>query len=42
MTYVDLLADPAFLGKYTKTDAGQKKFDGWSVEKFCVNLFRRN
>ena len=31
-TLVNVKEDPAFLGKYTKSDAGQKKFGGWSSE----------
>ena len=31
-TYVNVETDPTFLGTYTKTDAGQKKFGGWSNE----------
>ena len=32
ITLVNVNDDPGFLGKYTKSDAGQKKFGGWSAE----------
>jgi hypothetical protein len=31
-TFVDVRSDPDFLGVYTRSDAGQKKFGGWSAE----------
>ena len=30
--YINLSSNPGFLGKYTKTDSGQKQFGGWSQE----------
>jgi hypothetical protein len=29
---VNTASDPGFVGKYTKADAGQQKFGGWSIE----------
>ena len=37
-TIINVNDNPDYLGKYTKTDAGQRKFGGWSAEG--LNVFK--